>query len=208
MKQINLKKINKMLKVIDPTEIQIIEKNIIESMTDFKIEDIVDDDDAVIMYSDLAKYKSIDKLLPDDRSFKIILIRENEYSGHWTCLLRYTLDEHTVIEFFNSYGLFPSADLKFISSLQNVKLGQDSKHLNYLLQNALNQSYIVIYNKKVFQQWSNNKQAYNTCGRWCVIRILMMIQHNFSLADFINYFEYLNHTYKLNYDSLVSLIIK
>ena len=207
MKQINLKKIEEMLKVIDSSEKNKIKKNIVEAMSEFKVEHILDDQDTVIMYSDLAKYKTIDSLLPDDRSFKVILIRDSINTGHWTCILRYDSKGQTVFEFFNSYGLFPSADLKFMSSFQNVKLGQDSKHLNYLLQNALNTGYLVIYNKKPFQKWSNNIQAYNTCGRWCCIRILLMVQHNFSLSDFIKYIEYLNGKYKINYDSLVSLII-
>ena len=48
---------------------------------------------------------------------------ENEYnSGHWALLLRY----NNTIEWFNSYGTFPSEELDFISHQQKAILNQDS----------------------------------------------------------------------------------
>ena len=207
MKQLNLKKIEQMLKVIDPSEKRKIQKNIIESMSDFKIEKVLGDNNAVLMYSDLAKYQSIDQVLPTDKSFKIILIRETENSGHWVALLRYTLNNQTIVELFNSYGLFPSDDLKFMSNSQNIQLGQDSKHLNRLLETALKLGYNVIYNKYDFQKYSDSVHTYNTCGRWASIRVLLMLQYSFSLNDFIQYIKSLKAKYKIGFDEIVSLLI-
>jgi len=70
--------------------------------------------DNVIKYSELANYKSIEELLPKDRSYKIVLIEQNYNSGHWTALLRYD----DTIEWFDSYGVCPDGELKFINAVK------------------------------------------------------------------------------------------
>ena len=125
----------------------------------------------IIKYSDLANYNSIQQLLPKNKSWKIILIENEHNSGHWTLLLRY----NNTIEWFNSYGTFPSAELDFISPQQKAMLNQDIKHLNILLTQAL-PKFHIIYNKRKLQEL---KDGVNTCGKWIILRIIMMEKFNY-----------------------------
>lgn len=154
----------------------------------------------IIKYSDLADYHSIQQLLPRNKSWKIILIENQLNSGHWALLLRYG----NTIEWFNSYGTFPSLELDFISHLQNSFLNQDVKHLNILLTQALSK-FKIIYNKRQLQKVQD---GVNTCGKWVIWRIIMMEKYNMDLQQFINLVDNLKKQYKLSSDELVSLIIQ
>ena len=145
--------------------------------------------------------QQIKEEITDDKpkSWKIILI-ENEYnSGHWTLLLRY----NNTIEWFNSYGTFPSAELDFISQQQKEILNQDIKHLNILLTQAL-PKFRIIYKKRKLQQLEN---GVNTCGKWIILRIIMMEKFNMDLNQFLRFIEQLKKQYKLSYE-LVTLLIQ
>lgn len=138
--------------------------------------------DYIVKYSDLDNYKKIEELLPKEKDFKIILTESSLNNGHWTALMRYK----DTIEAFNSYGSKPSYELGFISKIKNAFLGQDERHLNKLLNRALKEKkYKIIYNKKKFQKYSPSIQ---TCGRHCVLRILLLNQ-DYTLEDYINWME-------------------
>ena len=110
-----------------------------------------DDYNNIIKYNELDNYNSIEQLLPSNKSWKIILI-ENEYnSGHWTLIMRY----NNTIEWFNSYGTFPSEELDYIPNYKNQQLEQTIKYLNILLTKGLNK-FKIIYNKKKFQKLEDN----------------------------------------------------
>jgi hypothetical protein len=87
----------------------------------------------ILLYSDLAKYKLIQKLLPKKKDFRIILIEEKALSGHWICILR----RDNVIEVFNSYGTKPSSELNLLSEHQKQALNENVKWLNVLLNKAM-----------------------------------------------------------------------
>ena len=154
----------------------------------------------IIKYSDLADYHSIQQLLPRNKSWKIILIENTYNSGHWVLLLRYG----KILEFFNSYGTFPSQELDFISHLQNSCLNQDVKHLNILLTKALSK-FKIIYNKRPLQKL---QEGVNTCGKWITWRLMMLEKYNMDLQHFINLVDNLKKQYKLSSDELVTLIIQ
>jgi hypothetical protein len=153
----------------------------------------------IIEYNQLADYNTIEQLLPRNKSYKIILIEEKDNSGHWVCVLRYK----KTIEFFNSYANFPSLELSMISPEKNLELGQDKQYLNILLTKALGK-FNVIYNKVPFQKLQT---GVNTCGKWVILRILMLTHYNYTLAQFIEFMKNLKKNYKLDYDELVSLLI-
>ena len=44
----------------------------------------------IITYPELAKYNSLDELLPKAYDFVIVLLLETSQSGHWCALLRYS----------------------------------------------------------------------------------------------------------------------
>ena len=143
----------------------------------------------ILKYSELANYNSIQQLLPRNKSWKIILI-ENEYnSGHWTLLLHY----NNTIEWFNSYGTFPSAELDFISHQQKAILNQDVKHLNILLTKAL-PKFRIIYNKRKLQQLED---GINTCGKWIILKIIMMEKYNMDLNQFLQFIDKLKKQFQI-----------
>lgn len=134
----------------------------------------------VIKYSELANYKSIEELLPNDKSYKIILIEQNYNSGHWTCLLRYG----NTIEWFDSYGLPVDGELKFINSVKRRLLGEGRKTLTELLSKVKDKN--IVYNKVKLQKLCN-KSA--TCGRWVILRILMMKNFFYNLKEFQDFIK-------------------
>ena len=205
MNSISISTIKDEVKVIDPNEQQIIKNQITKATSDSELIATLGSQfrNDIIVYSDLQNYKTIQELLPTNKSFKIILIRETENSGHWTCLMRY----NKTIEFFNSYGLFPSVDLKYIDQNENNRLGQNNKWLNILLKKAYDDGFTVIYNKKKFQKMSNTIDI-STCGLHVCLRLLMLLKYNYTLSQYIKFMDELKKTSRLNYDELVSLIIK
>jgi hypothetical protein len=131
---------------------------------------------SVIKYSDLADYNNINELLPNDKSFKVILVENKMNQGHFVCIMRYK----NVIEYFNPYGTLPEYDFKFIPTYIKHLLGQGGNLLTKLLKTKEpNQQ--IYYNKKKLQKINDN---INTCGRWSVARIWAMLC-GYELDDFI-----------------------
>jgi hypothetical protein len=108
------------------------------------------------------------------------LIEDKYNSGHWCCILRYG----DTIEWFDSYGLRPTGEIDFIPRVINQMLGQEKNHFYKLLKAVKNHK--VIWNKKRFQKLKN---GINTCGRWCILRILTCMEMFFSLEDFIDFIQ-------------------
>ena len=154
----------------------------------------------IVKYSELANYNSIEDVLPTDKCYKILLIETKLNSGHWVCICRYNNN----IEVFNSYGCKPGIDdFCHVPKLTNLLLGQIEPYLNKLLNKALNK-FKIIYNKFKFQKVSKN---INTCGRWCVLRLLMMLNHDMDLEHFIDFIKVSAKHNQLTYDELVSYVI-
>lgn len=149
----------------------------------------------VIKYSELGNYKSIEEILPNDRSYKIVLIEENYNSGHWTCLLRYG----DTIEWFDSYGLDVDCELKFINAVKRRLLGEGRNILRDLLKKVKGKK--VIYNHYKFQKLSN---CSCTCGRWVILRILMMKNFFYDLEEFQKFIKKYKKELGLGADELVA----
>lgn len=154
----------------------------------------------IIKYADLSNYKNINELLPKLNDYRIILIESEHNSGHWVCLLKYKIKDKPVIEYFNSYGMKMGTDLNFISSVMNALLGQGKNDLDKLLDTAKN-DIEIIYNKKRFQ---SNNQKVNTCGRWVLLRIIMMKYYGMDLYEYINFIEQLKNKYNMEADIVVA----
>ena len=138
------------------------------------------DNHHVIKYSEVANVASIYDLLPKDMSYKIILIEEQPNKGHWVCILRYG----KTIEVFDSYGGTIDNELKYIPEVMKRMLGEDKKHLGRLLKAVEDRQ--VIYSKKRLQKL---KGGINTCGRWVILRILMMKQFFYTLNEFLAFID-------------------
>lgn len=157
----------------------------------------------IIKYSDIKNYKDIDELLPDNKSYKIILIEDQLNSGHWVVIFRYLIDKKPTIEWFNSYGMRPSADLNFIGRYMNRLLGNGYSDLDNILDSAI-KKYNVIYNKKRFQ---SSKTGINTCGRWVLLRIIMMKDFNMDLYEFIKFIDELKKKYGYEPDIICAMLM-
>ena len=85
------------------------------------------------MYPDLAKYSTIEQLLPNPFDYCIILIVESEskfnISRHWCALLKY----NNIYEWFDPYGNNVDVDLmSWMDRKTRLKLHEDKPYLTYL----------------------------------------------------------------------------
>jgi len=189
------KRLNKPNKIL-------LNKELSEALTDTDLTDILGNSTRsnIIKYSELNKYSSLDQLLPNKKCYKIILIEDSFNSGHWVVITRL----NNMISYFNSYGGFPSIELDYIGSGKNDRLGQSNKKLNTLLEGGLKSGFKIQYNKKQFQEL---KPGINTCGKHCLLFIIMNQKFNYSLNQYIKFMDELVKHFKLSPDQVVSLII-
>ncbi len=55
----------------------------------------------VMMYQELEDYETIEDVLPEIGSYKVLLVRRTPNSGHWVTIFRHALNEYY---FVNPYG--------------------------------------------------------------------------------------------------------
>jgi hypothetical protein len=141
-------------------------------------------DENTIVYSDLSKYSDIQQLLPHDRSYKIILIETTDHNvGHWTAIMRYA----DTIESFDSYGSGKlENEFKFIPKKIRQILGETTNYLQELLKKAKRDGFKIVYNRDRLQA---DHDGVNTCGRWCILRILMMKEMGYDLKSFCEFMD-------------------
>lgn len=111
-----------------------------------------------MLYSKLSEYDTIEKLLPTDYSWRVILLETKAYSGHWVCLLRLPEDKYY---YFNSYGDSFKKDLNLIPRMVRKILGESVNYLDILLKDKS-----VSWNTKKYQ----GKKSM-VCGRYCLFVI-------------------------------------
>lgn len=151
--------------------------------------------DAKIMkYEELAKYNTIDDLLPNDKDYCIILVEDSPNNGHWICVLKYD----GCIEYFDSYGNVPDKNLTWISCEMRKELGQTKPLLSDLFNKC---NYEVIYNPVNYQ---GEGYDIKTCGRYCVFRVLCQKEYDLALKYFYKLMNVLKKTDKLDYNEIVS----
>lgn len=204
MNTVSIQNINKELQYIDPHERRIIDTNIEKPLS---IDDLVkilgyQFRDDMILYSNLDQYKSIEQLLPRNKTFKIILIRDEPYSGHFVVILRYK----KTIEWWDSYGFKPDDQLDYM--MVNNRLDQTKSELYDIFRDSQKKGFQIVYNKKAYQQYSTDYKTIAVCGRYCSLRVIMLLKHNYDLEQFNNFMDELKRRHGLSYDELVSLIIK
>ena len=135
-------------------------------------------DGKIVKYNELKNYSTINDLLPEPTDFRIILLESKPNVGHWVCVMKYK----DILEFWDSYGVNPKGEFKYISKIMNKLLGQNENELYDLMAKTKHPHQKCYYNKRRFQ---SNNDGINTCGRWCIARILAM-RIGYELDDFIN----------------------
>jgi hypothetical protein len=163
-------------------------------VSSFDLKNLLGDDLKIINFSDLKNYKNIYELLPRQKDYCIIFYTDDMKNGimigHWTCLLRY----NDYFEFFDSYGLTVSQELKFLSNEKRQRYGEETDYLENLLDPVKHN-----YNHFDYQKWDDNT---TTCGRWVIIRIYLFNEGIITQKDFYNYLKKKVKKFGGNYDKL------
>ena len=168
------------------------------------IEEPMDDSDIrayypnakIMRYSDLKDYKTIQQLLPKDKSYVFLLYQHAPNNGHWVLVMRYG----NTIEYFCSYGSKIDQPLTWTNPKARVMLGEATPYLTNLLNKAKGE-FNVIYNPVAYQAKGNDKA---TCGAHDVMRLSQMLNHGQDLTDYYDYMTRIKKESGLSYDELVA----
>ena len=106
-----------------------ITKLIHNALSDADIHRILGEDAKTIQYSELSQFNDLDELLPDEKDYCIVLYEDSPGKGHWAGLCKC----NGVFEHFDSYGMRPDSELKWLNMRQRQSLGETTPYLNNLL---------------------------------------------------------------------------
>jgi len=177
-----------------------VDKIIKKPLSDEELKIILGKDLKIIMYPDLAKYNSLEELLPDTFDYCVILIieGENRYNieGHWTALIKYD----GIYEYFDPYGNPPDYDLiHWLDKKTRARLNESKPYLKYLLKN---QTYT--FNRTKYEAL---RRGVNTCGSHCAYRLYQFKKYNLTLAEYQRHMIDLSKTYGISYDTIVASFV-
>lgn len=130
----------------------------------------------IMTYEELTKHDHINSILEPHGAAIILYETRNNY-GHWVCVLRHKKNK---IEFFDSYGLMPDDELKFVPKYFRKYKNMLYPHMTYLLEKS---GCKIEYNHTKLQA---KLEDVNTCGRWVGMRVNMK---SYSLPEFVNFFK-------------------
>jgi len=159
-------------------EVELMKKKLEYSLSDSDLKSVLGEDLRIIKYADLDNFKSLNKLLPENNSYLVILIESEHNSGHW-CALSFRDNVFTLLD---SYGCKLTDELNFISKSMNYLLGNTKKEMENLIKNT-SDCCEVIYNKERLQ---SKNSGIATCGRWCSA-YLSYFKLGYDLEDFLNF---------------------
>ena len=151
----------------------------------------------IIKYSELSKYPTLSDLLPEVKSFCILLYEDSPNKGHWVVISK---PKEDLVEYFDSYGGYVDEPLSWTPKAERIQLGSGKKLLSALFNKCPEQ---VVYNKIAYQRAS---PAVNNCGRWCILRILKMLK-GLDLNQFHEYVKEEDKKYVGDKDAFVSQIV-
>lgn len=121
----------------------------------------------IISYPDLEKYARIEDVLDGEGRVVILFLTTGLSEGHWTCL--HANPATGVLEFFDSYGIRPDGERRWLSASKLVELHEKTPLLKPLLDRAKHEGWKVVFNPFHFQ---NEKDNSETCGRHVAVRLL------------------------------------
>ena len=157
-------------------------------LTDLDVERALGTKDCIIKYSELANYQTIEDLLPEVGSFKIILIEDRFNSGHWVCICR-----GDCFYYFNSYGCKPDSDWRFVPRMTRLILGEGTNELTRLFKPVK-----MEYNTMRLQKGSTQ-----TCGRHVVLFLSLTCKMGYTMDDFYTFMKNKKQSHPdLSYDQI------
>ena len=148
-------------------------------------------------YCELAQYKDISELLPDTKSYCILLYEDSLNHGHWIVISK---PEDNKYEFFCSYGSYPDAPLKWVNPTQRSDLGVKAPYLSLLFEKCPEE---VVYSKVKYQK---DGGAIADCGRFCILRTLKMIK-GLNLNEFHAFMKKERCRIRGDFDMVVTALI-
>ena len=132
------------------------------SLSNTDINDILEPDTKIFSYPEFAKTTNIDQAFDGLGRCVFLFLTESPSVGHWCCMFK----RNGYIEYFSSYGDPPEAERSWVTQEQLDALGEDKPYLMNLLQNSRSKVYYSTH------QYQKEKKDYNSCGRWCVARLI------------------------------------
>ena len=177
-----------------------LDKMVKHPLSDNELKTILGKDAKIVMYPDLAKYSTLEQLLPNPLDYCIILIveSENKYniSGHWTALLKY----NGIYEYFDPYGNDVDVDLiNWMDKKTRVRLHEDKPYLTFLLKGRN-----YIYNKVKYEAL---RKGVNTCGSHSSYRIYQFKKYNLTLEQYHKHMLDLSKQYGIGFDKIVASFV-
>ena len=177
-----------------------INKIVKKLLSDTELKHILGRDLKLIMYPDLAKYSSIEQLLPNPNDYCVILIVESETKynivGHWTALLKYD----GMYEWFDPYGNPPDWDLvHWMDAKTRATLRESKPYLTYLLKGK---SYT--FNRTKYEIL---RKGVNTCGSHSAYRIYQFKKYGLNHAEYQQHMINLSKQYGIGYDRIVARFV-
>jgi hypothetical protein len=173
------------------------------SYSNYDIQHYLGEDAKILEYQELKQYSNLFELLPNDKSYAVILIEVKQNVGHWICICRSGNGAtNGIIYYMDPYGKGVDEELKLISPWWRRKLNETEKLLLKLVNDC---PYEIEYNGLDVE---SHKSYVSTCGRWCCWFIMYFLKGH-TLEQFqymLNYMvESKNYEkYKdLKYDLLV-----
>jgi len=149
----------------------------------------------LLQYPELANYKDITELLPKKLSVAVILLETAQNTGHWTCLVR----TDNIIYYFDSYGVRPDGEFRFIDPQIRSELNE-KPFLSNLLNMAKQQGFTIDFNKAKLQSKS---PTVNTCGKH-VLAFVNAVLNGSTLNEYVNYLKAIKKSTKWSFDQIVN----
>lgn len=134
-------------------------------------------------YDQIPSYKTMKDLFTQGFTAAIILLDQEQYKNHKSGHFILVMDYPDHVEHFDSYGLSVDEELKLTQEPHLTKFFNDSEKA-------------MIQNNTELQKFGG---SINTCGRWCVARLL--------LRDLkLNQFEHFIHQLGTKKDLAVTVL--
>lgn len=135
------------------------------SLTDKDIRKYLGKKCKIIKYEKLSSIDNLETYM-NDIKFLVILYEWKPNYGHWCCIIKNNLAN--TFEFFDSYGTKPDQSLFDLPIRVRNNFGLDMPKVAILLMESKR---TIIYNNYMLQ---STKSKITTCGKWVVIRCLMI----------------------------------
>lgn len=146
-----------------------------KSLSNHEIKDFFDDKINLVLYPDIKNIQNINELLGKYKRCVILYLTSQNY-GHWCCIF---LSKNKELHFFDSYGIMPDCELKFINNNERTILNQKIPYLSELI---LKSNYETNYNSYKFQK---EKENITSCGYHCIMRLCFCDLTDDEYKDFI-----------------------